>query len=160
MAKKYWLMKTEPTTFSFEDLIKAPKKTTHWEGVRNFQARNLLRDSIKIGDVVFIYHSNVDEPAVMGVAEVVKEGYPDDSALNPKSEYYDESAKKKGISPWYMVDVKATHAFESPVTREQMKKEAALSNIMVLKKGARLSVQPVGEKEFHHILKLGKPKPV
>ncbi len=148
-------MKTEPNVFSFEDLVKAPNRTTHWEGVRNYQARNFMRDSFKKGDQVLIYHSNVDEPAVFGIATVVREGYSDPFALDPKSKYFDEEAKKKGESPWIMVDVKATHRFKNPVTREQLKKEPRAKTIMVLQRGARLSVQPVSEEHFNLILELG-----
>lgn len=156
----HWLMKTEPTTFSFDDLIKAPKRTTHWEGVRNYQARNLLRDEIKKGHRVLVYHSNTDDPAVVGVAEVVRDGYPDDSALDSKSDYYDADAKKKGESPWVMVDIRATHRLKTPVNREMMKGSPALKEIMVMKKGSRLSVQPVTAAEFEAILKMGGPSAI
>jgi predicted RNA-binding protein with PUA-like domain len=155
---KHWLMKTEPGVFSFEDLVKAPKRTTSWEGVRNYQARNLMRDEFKPGDEAFIYHSGVDEPAIMGVAEVVRGGHPDLFALDPKSKYFDEKAKKKGESPWVLVDVKATHRFAVPVTRDMLKAEPKLAKMMVLQKGARLSVQPVTAEEFKVICKLGQPK--
>lgn len=153
----YWLMKTEPSVFSFDDLVKAPKRTTHWEGVRNYQARNIMRDQMKVGDRAFIYHSGIDEPCIAGVAEIVREGYPDDSALDRKSKYYDPDAAKKGASPWALVDVKAIERFATPVGRTQLKNEAALKDMMVLKKGARLSVQPVTAAEFKKILALGKP---
>lgn len=149
-------MKTEPSVFSFEDLVKAPGRTTHWEGVRNYQARNLMRDEFKKGDAVLVYHSNLAEPVVAGIAEVAREAYPDPSALDKKSEYYDE--KSKGVSSWVMVDVKATHSLATPVTRTQLKKEPALKEMKVLQKGARLSVQPVTQKEFEKILALGKAK--
>jgi predicted RNA-binding protein with PUA-like domain len=159
MAKaKCWLMKSEPETFSFEDLVRSPGRTTHWEGVRNYQARNLLRDEIKKGDRVFFYHSNTEEPAVAGIAQVVKEGYPDPFALDPKSPYFDEKAKAKGESPWSMVDVKATHRMETPVTLAQMRGEKALAKMVLLKKGSRLSVQPVTEAEFEVICRLGNPR--
>ncbi|MSP19086.1 MAG: EVE domain-containing protein [Bdellovibrionales bacterium] len=161
MAEKkipqFWLMKTEPNVFSFEDLVKAPNRTTCWEGVRNYQARNFMRDTFKNGDQVLIYHSNVAEPAVFGIALVVREGYPDLHALDPKSEYFDEAAKTKGISPWVMVDVKATHRFKNPVYREQLKKEPEVKTMMVLQRGARLSVQPVSNEHFDLIVKLGIP---
>jgi predicted RNA-binding protein with PUA-like domain len=155
---KYWLMKTEPGVFSFDDLVKA--KTTCWEGVRNYQARNLMRDEFKKGDLALIYHSSVDEPAVMGIAEVAREGYTDLTALDPKSKYFDEKAKAKGESPWVMVDVKARERMTVPVTREMLKAQTSLKNMMVLQKGARLSVQPVTAAEFETIRKLGKPKAV
>jgi predicted RNA-binding protein with PUA-like domain len=154
----FWLMKTEPDVFSFEDLVKAPNRTTHWEGVRNYQARNFMRDSFKKGDQVLIYHSNVDEPSVFGIATVVREGYPDGFALDPKSKYFDEDAKKKGASPWIMVDVKATHRFKTPVTRELLKKEPRAKTMMLLQKGSRLSVQPVSEEHFKLVVDLGKPQ--
>lgn len=155
---RYWLMKTEPDVFSFDDLVKNPKRTTSWEGVRNYQARNLMRDDFKLKDRAFIYHSGIDEPCIAGVAEVVREGYPDQTALDPKSKYYDEDAAKKKETPWVMVDVKATHRFKTPVTRDMLKAEKKLQSMMVLKKGARLSVQPVTKDEFEIILKLGKPE--
>ncbi|NBY20797.1 EVE domain-containing protein [bacterium] len=159
-SKKFWLMKTEPDVFSFEDLVNAPNRTTHWEGVRNYQARNFMRDSFKKGDQVLIYHSNVDEPAMFGVATVVREGYPDHFALDPKSKYFDSDAKKKGESPWIMVDVQATHRFKTPVTRNQLKNIAKAKTMMVLQRGARLSVQPVSEEHFNLILELGSPSKI
>lgn len=154
---KYWLMKTEPDVFSFEDLVRAPKRTTSWEGVRNYQARNLMRDEFSKSDRVLIYHSNIDEPCVAGVAEVVREGYPDTSALDPKSRYYDENTKGKSESPWYMVDVRATHRLKQVVTRDALRASPGCRGMMVLKRGARLSVQPVTAKEFETVLALGKP---
>lgn len=153
---KYWLMKTEPDVFSFEDLIKSPDRTTFWEGVRNYQARNLMRDEFKVGHKVLVYHSNLADPVIPGVAEVVKTAYPDDTALDPKSDYFDPKAK--GVSPWVRVDIKATHRFAVPVTRSKLKTEPALAKMMVLQKGARLSVQPLTELEFKHLCGLGKPK--
>jgi predicted RNA-binding protein with PUA-like domain len=154
----HWLMKTEPEVFSFDDLTERKGRTTHWEGVRNYQARNLMRDELKQGDQAFIYHSGIDEPAIQGIAEIVREGYPDPTALDPKSEYYDQAAHKKGESPWIMVDVRATHRFKIAVTREMLKAQPGLKKMMVLQKGARLSVQPVTETEFKIIVGLGKPE--
>lgn len=154
----YWLLKTEPSVFSFDDLLQAPNRTTCWEGVRNYQARNLLRDSLKKDDCCLIYYSNIDEPQIAGIAEVAREGYLDTTALDKTSRYFDEKAAAKGASPWYMVDVRATHRFESPITRTQLKSEKALSKMVVLQKGSRLSVQPVTEAEFKCILTLGTPK--
>ncbi|MEZ4752118.1 MAG: EVE domain-containing protein [Bdellovibrionota bacterium] len=155
MAKKYWLMKTEPTTFSYEDLEKAPKKTTSWEGVRNYQARNLMRDEIKKGDAVIIYHSSTGEPAAVGMAEVVREAYPDANAMDPKHKYFDPKSKARGTNPWLMVDVKAAGKFKTPVTRDRMRESAALAKAMVLQKGSRLSVQPLTPAEYKTIVKLG-----
>lgn len=158
--KKFWLVKTEPDVFSFEDLLNAPKRTTSWEGVRNYQARNFMRDEFKLGDSVFIYHSNTDEPAVMGIAEVVKEGYVDSTALDPKHKYFDEDSFKKGVSPWVMVDVKAVSRFETPVTRTMLKENSKLSKMLLLQKGSRLSVQPVSETHFDLVCKMGRPKKI
>jgi len=158
--KRYWLMKTEPEVFSFEDLVKAPRRTTSWEGVRNYQARNFMRDDFKRGDEVLIYHSNSDEAGIYGVAEVVKENHPDLTALDPKSEYYDEKATKKGDNPWRLVDVRATARFTEPVTRPRLQAEPRLSKMMVLQRGARLSVQPVTPEEFKIICSLGGPIPI
>jgi predicted RNA-binding protein with PUA-like domain len=149
-------MKSEPEVFSFEHLLKAPKKTTHWEGVRNYQARNLMRDKFKLGDLVLFYHSNAEPTGIFGVCEVVREAYPDSFAWDPKSKYYDAVSKKNGINPWVMVDIKAKLKFNNPVLREHLKKQAPLRNMMVLKKGSRLSVQPVTVADFEHIVKLGK----
>jgi len=154
-TRRYWLMKSEPDVFSFSDLLKAPKKTTHWEGVRNYQARNFMRDLFQAGDGVLFYHSNAEPPGVAGVAEVVRAGYPDPDAFNPKSPYYDEAAHAKKVNPWIMVDVKAVKAFKTFVTREMLSAEPKLKEMMVLKKGSRLSVQPVTEAEFLAVTKLG-----
>lgn len=154
--KQYWLMKSEPEVFSFSDLLAAPKQTTFWEGVRNYQARNFMRDQMRVGDGVLFYHSNAgDETGVAGIAEVVKVAYPDASAFDPKSEYFDPDAKKKGVNPWVMVDVKAVRKFSSVVTRDQLAAQAKLKDMMVLKKGSRLSIQPVTAQEFSVVEKLG-----
>lgn len=153
-------MKTEPDTFSFEDLVRAPRHVTSWEGVRNYQARNLMRDEFKLGDLVFIYHSSCDEPGVIGTAEVVRESYPDMSALNLKSEYFDEKSARDGASRWMMVDVQAKTRFTAPVTLKAMRALPGLDAMLLLKKGSRLSVQPVTAKEWAIIVKAGKPKPI
>jgi len=141
-------MKTEPTTFSFEDLMKAPKRTTSWEGVRNYQARNLMRDEIKKGDSVLFYHSNTEIPSIVGIAEIVREAYPDPFALDAKSPYYDETLNKGRENPWVMVDLKAIARFNTPISRDDLKAQKSLSEMMVLRKGSRLSVQPVLDSEF------------
>lgn len=156
---KYWLMKTEPDVFSFDDLLKAPQKTTFWEGVRNYQARNFMRDEFRVGDNALVYHSNTEIPAIFGVAEIVKAAYPDSSALDKKSDYYDEKAKD-GANPWVRVDIKAKKRFAVPVSRDALKAQAGLKKMVVLKKGSRLSIQPVSKEEFEIILRLGKPSAV
>jgi predicted RNA-binding protein with PUA-like domain len=155
MAKHYWLLKTEPSTFSIQDLEKAPKKTTFWEGVRNYQARNFLRDDIKVGDNVFIYHSNTEEPGIMGTAKVVKNGYPDESQYNTKSKYYD-SASTSEKPRWYVVDIQHQQTFKHPVFLKNLRATSTLTQMVLLQKGSRLSVQPVSEGEWKTILKMAQ----
>lgn len=149
----YWLFKTEPSSFSWEDLNNAPGKITSWDGVRNYQARNFLRDSIKKGDGVLFYHSVQKPTAIVGIAKVVKESYPDHTAFDPGSKYFDPKSKPENPT-WFMVDVKAVRALEYPLTLDAMKGEAKLARMELLKKGSRLSVQPVQETEWKRILEL------
>ncbi|MGB0760872.1 MAG: EVE domain-containing protein [Rubripirellula sp.] len=155
MTMKYWLMKTEPTTYSIEDLENESNQTTCWEGVRNYQARNLLRDDIQEGDRVLFYHSACKEPAVVGTAVVSRPGYPDSHAFDKRSKYYD--AKSDPENPrWYMVDVKLEQKFDAPVTLASLREKASLKEMVLLQKGSRLSVQPVKKKEFDIVLKMAK----
>ena len=152
-AKHYWLFKSEPDVFSIQDLAKAPKKTTYWEGVRNYQARNLLRDEIKKGDEVLYYHSNVQPIGVAGVARVSKGGYPDPEQFDKKSKYYD--AKSDPEDPrWYCVDVTHVRTFDEVIPLATLKATKALAKMMVTQRGARLSVQPVTAAEFKAVLRL------
>lgn len=151
----YWLLKSEPSTFSIQDLEKAPKKTTHWEGVRNYQARNFLRDQIKTGDQVFFYHSSTDIPAIVGIAEVVKNGYPDPSQFDPKSKYFDETSDPKNPR-WYVVDIKHQKTFSHPIPIQALREMPALTQMKLLQKGMRLSVQPVTASEWKTISSLTK----
>ena len=153
--KRYWLLKTEPTTFSIQHLEKCPKKTTFWEGVRNYQARNFLRDEIKKGDEVFIYHSNTDEPGIMGTATVVRSGYPDESQYNTQSKYYDAAATLEKPR-WFLVDIQHSQTFKHPVFLKDLRKTSKLSKMVLLQKGSRLSVQPVSEPEWKVILALAQ----
>jgi predicted RNA-binding protein with PUA-like domain len=148
--RHYWLLKTEPTTFSFDDLWKAPKRTTSWDGVRNYTARNFMRDQMKKGDLVFIYHSSADPTGIAGIAEVVREGYPDETAFDPKDSHYDPKSKRDNPS-WYLVDVKAVKPFREIVTLESLRKMKGLEKMTLLQKGSRLSVQPVSEREWEII---------
>ena len=157
MPKKYWLFKSEPDVFSWDDLVKSKKRTTTWEGIRNYQARNLLRDECKNGDQVFFYHSRTNPPAIMGIAEVVKEAYPDPEQFDPKSKYYDSSSDPSDPR-WLMVDVKATKAFRNPIDLPTLKEHAQLEGLMVIKRGARLSIQPVDPEHWRLISKMGKPR--
>ncbi len=156
-GKNYWLMKSEPDVFSIEDLDKAPKKTTHWDGVRNYQARNYMRDSMKIGDMLFFYHSNADPSGIAGVAEIVKEGYPDSSAFDPNDVHFDEKSNPKNPT-WMMVDVKHVETFRNLLPLEELRKSAALKDMVLLQKGSRLSVQPVTAEQWKAVLKLAKSK--
>lgn len=153
MSRKYWLMKTEPSTFSISDLQECPKHTTAWEGVRNYQARNLLRDEFQVGDGVLFYHSSCDEPAIMGTANVVRAGYPDPSQFDRKSKYFDDKADLKGPR-WFLVDIQLEKIFKNPVALMTLRTIPELKDMMLLKRGSRLSVQPVTGKEWkviHHM---------
>ncbi|HKP97604.1 MAG TPA: EVE domain-containing protein [Fibrobacteria bacterium] len=155
MAKKYWLMKTEPDVFGIRDLKKRPGKREHWDGVRNYQARNHMRDGMSVGDEVLFYHSSADVIGVAGVASIAKAAYPDPSALDPKSKYHDPKATAEK-NPWVMVDVKFVSEFPRVVTLDEMKSAPGLENMLVTKRGMRLSVQPVTPEEFAIVLKLAK----
>lgn len=148
---QYWLVKSEPEVFSYDDLAAAPKKTTHWDGVRNFTARNNLR-AMKKGDRVFFYHSNASPSAVAGIAEVAKEAYPDPTALDPKHDHFDPKSKP-GDPTWFMVDIKAVAKLERPVSLDEIKKNKSLANMALVKLG-RLSVSPVTEAEWKTIVEL------
>ena len=146
-------MKTEPDVFSFDDLMAAPGRTAGWDGVRNFQARNMLRDEMKPGDRVLIYHSRVPPMAIAGVAEVVKAGHPDPSQFDEKDAHYDP--KSKADAPlWFQVEVKGVEKLKRPVTLDEMREVPALRDMALLKRGQRLSVQPVSADEFDCVLKL------
>lgn len=155
--KKYWLLKSEPTSFSIEDLAKSPKKTTFWSGVRNYQARNFMRDEMHVGDEVLFYHSSCDVPGVVGTAVVVREGYPDHTAWDPNDSHYD--AKASASNPiWQMVDIKLQEIFAEPLALESLRESPALRNMELLRRGSRLSVQPVKKSEFDAVLKLARRK--
>ena len=151
--RRYWLLKTEPDSFSFDDLMRAPRRTTCWDGVRNYQARNYLRDNFGLGDLVFIYHSSSEEPAIVGVAEVAREAYPDATAFDPKHEHFD--AKSDPTSPtWLMVDVRAVRALKPPIPLAMLRGIPALAGMVLVQRGSRLSVQPVSKAEWETILAL------
>ena len=153
-ARRHWLVKSEPETFSFGDLLAKPGRTTGWDGVRNFQARNFMRDEMKQGDLVFFYHSSADPTAIVGVAEVVREGYPDPTALDPKDPHHDPKSKSESPS-WYMVDVRAVEPLKRPLTLTELRSVKGLEKMVLLQKGSRLSVQPVSPSEWEIIYKLG-----
>jgi predicted RNA-binding protein with PUA-like domain len=152
--RRYWLIKSEPDVFSFADLQAAPGQTTCWDSVRNTGARNFLRDGLKRGDLAFYYHSNAEPSAIAGICEVVREGYPDPTALDPAHPYYDP-ASVAATPTWFMVDVKAVEALARPVTLPEIKASAALAN-MALLKVSRLSVVPITAAEWKLVLEMSR----
>jgi len=149
--RRYWLFKSEPDVYSIADLERDGR--TCWDGVRNYQARNLLRDTIGIGDLVLFYHSNTEPLCIAGTARVVTDGYPDASAFDPDSRYYDPKSDPENPT-WYTVDIEYGTTFDPPVTREALRAEPKLSEMMVLRRGARLSVQPVTAEEWRTVLRM------
>lgn len=154
-SKQYWLMKSEPEVYSMADLER--DGTAPWEGVRNYQARHFLRDTMKKGDMVLFYHSSTKPMGVAGVAQVCREGYPDCTAWDPQSAYFDPKASPDNPI-WFMVDVAFVERFSHVVTREQLRAEESLREMMVLKRGARLSIQPVVRAHFERVRQLGRRK--
>jgi predicted RNA-binding protein with PUA-like domain len=152
-ARRYWLVKSEPDAFSFDDLLASPGRTTSWEGVRNFQARNFLRDEMKKGDLVFFYHSSADPTAIVGTAEVVREGYPDPTALDPKDSHFDPKSRKEEPT-WITIDLRARERFPKPIPLAELRAVKGLESMVLLQKGSRLSVQPVTEREWEIICRL------
>lgn len=155
MPAKYWLVKSEPNTFSIDDLSKAKKQTTYWDGVRNYQARNFIRDEMKTGDKVLFYHSNAEPNAVVGICEVVKEAYPDFTAFDLKNVHYDPKSKKDSPT-WFMVDVKLVKKFKKEVTLAEIKENNKLQKMRLVQTGNRLSVMPVIKEEFDEIVRMGE----
>ena len=147
----YWLFKSEPETFSIDHLSQRPKQTEHWDGVRNYQVRNMLRDQIKVGDQAFFYHSSCTPAGIVGIMEIVKAGYPDPSAWNPESKYYDPKSSPENPR-WFMVDVHFVKKFKHIITLGELKKHPALDNMQVARRGNRLSITPVTKEEWKIIL--------
>ena len=155
MADNYWLFKSEPNSYSFDDLVR--DGTAEWDGVRNFQVRNWLKDDIKAGDGVLFYHSSTKVIGVVGTATVVREGYPDDTAWDPNSDHPDpKSTPEKPI--WYMVDIQAGQRFADTVTPDAMRPMPELADMMVLKRGMRFSIMPVTKAEFDTVVAMGLAK--
>lgn len=151
--RRYWLIKSEPDVFSFDDLQRAPRQTTCWDSVRNSSARNFMRDGMKQGDLAFYYHSNAEPSGIVGICEIVREGYPDHTAWDPSHDYFD--AKSDPDMPtWFMVDVKAVQPFRTMVTLPHIKADPALAEMALVKVG-RLSVVPVTAEEWAHVCALG-----
>lgn len=148
----YWLFKSEPTTFSIDDLNHCSHQTTFWDGVRNYQARNMLRDEIKVGDNAFFYHSNCTSPGIIGIMKIVKAGYPDFTAWDKKSDHYDPQSTS--LKPrWYMVDVQFVKKFKNIITLDQLKANPLLKDMQVTRRGNRLSITPVSKSEWDAILR-------
>ena len=151
---RYWLVKSEPDVFSFDDLWASPDRTTHWEGVRNYQARNFLRDGMRRGDGVLFYHSSTEPSAIVGTAEVVREAYPDPTAFDPASEYFDAKSRREEPA-WVMVDIRAVARLARPLPLVALRDEPALAGMELLRRGRRLSVQPVTPAVWAAVLRLG-----
>ena len=151
----YWLMKSEPSTFSIDDLAAGPRKTTHWDGVRNFQARNFMRDEMRRGDLAFFYHSNCPEPGIVGLVKVVKTGYPDFTAFDPADKHYDPDSDPANPR-WYMVDVQFQRKLKHPITLATLRQHAGrgLKGMALLRRGNRLSITPVSAAHWKFILRL------
>ena len=150
----YWLLKSEPSVFGIDDLAARPEQTEPWDGVRNYQARNLLRDRMCRGDQAFFYHSNTEKPGIVGIVEIVREGYPDDTAFDPGNKYYDPRSTPANPR-WYRVDVELVRQFERMITLAELKEHAEqLGDLALLRRGNRLSVLPVTAEQWDFILGL------
>jgi predicted RNA-binding protein with PUA-like domain len=151
----YWLMKSEPDVFGIDHLYAMPKRTEHWDGVRNYQARNMMRDDMKKGDLVFFYHSNCEEPGIVGLMSVVREGYPDHTAHDPESRYYDPKSDPDNPR-WFMVDVKYRRRLKRTISLRELKEYAdgPLAEFPLLRRGNRLSIMPVSKAQWDFILGL------
>jgi predicted RNA-binding protein with PUA-like domain len=151
----HWLMKSEPETFGIDALAKCPRRTTHWDGVRNYQARTFMRDQMRSGDLAFFYHSNCAEPAIVGIVKVVKTGYPDHSAFDPKDAHYDPDSDVDNPR-WYMVDVQLQRKLKQPITLATLREHSsgALKGMALLQRGNRLSITPVSAAHWQFILNL------
>ncbi len=149
----HWLLKSEPDSFGIDALARAPRKTTAWDGVRNYQARNMLRDRMNKGDQAFFYHSSCDVPGVAGIVEVVRGGYPDVTAFDPKHHHYDPDSDRDAPT-WYVVDVRLVRKLERVITLDELRAERSLAQMQLLKRGNRLSVMPVSAREWQAVLDL------
>lgn len=150
---KYWLLKSEPTSFGIDHLIASPKQTTSWDGVRNYQARNFMRDEMRIGDLAFFYHSNCKETGITGIVKIVKTAYPDFTAFDPEDHHFDPKSNPDNPR-WMMVDVKFQQKFDNIILLQTLKQNPMLKNMLLLRKGNRLSITPVSETEWHTILQM------
>ncbi|OAH99668.1 putative RNA-binding protein with PUA-like domain [Methylomonas methanica] len=149
----YWLMKSEPDTFGIDDLFKRPEQTEHWDGVRNYQARNMMRDDMKIGDQVFFYHSNCEEPGIVGIMQVARESYPDFTAFDPDDKHFDPKSNPDKPT-WYMVDVKFVRKLSRNISLRELKLKTELTDLALLRRGNRLSIMPMNAEQWAFILSL------
>ena len=154
-AVRHWLLKSEPDVFGFDDLLAAPDRSTSWEGVRNYQARNFMRDDMRVGDLVLFYHSNADPVGVAGIATVARGARPDPTAFDPASPYHDPKSRPDAPT-WLMVDVRAVERFARVVTLAELRAHPALAGMQVLQRGNRLSVTPVTPTEWDAVCALGR----
>lgn len=150
---RYWLFKSEPGEFGIDDLARRPDRSEHWDGVRNYQARNLMRDEMRVGDALFFYHSNCDEPGIVGIARVAREAYPDPTAFDPGNKHYDPRSRPEQPT-WYMVDVEFVRKLRRTITLAELKTRPELDGLALVRRGNRLSVMPVSEAQWHFILGL------
>lgn len=150
---KYWLMKSEPDAFGIGDLAKRPRKTEHWDGIRNYQVRNMLRDEMQKGDEAFFYHSSCKEPGIVGIVRIVKAAYPDHTAFDPESKYYDPKSDPDNPR-WFMVDVQLVRKFKHVIGLQELKTHPFLEEMLIMRRGNRLSVTPISKKHWDYILKL------
>lgn len=153
---QYWLMKSEPDVYSIDDLKK--EKTDHWEGIRNYQARNFMRDEMRKGDLAFFYHSSCEEPGIVGIMKIHKTAYPDFTAFAPDEKYYDPKSDPENPR-WLMVDVRYVRKLKRNISLKELKLHEALGNMRLLQRGNRLSITPISEKEWNYILTLEKEAP-
>lgn len=155
MARRYWLFKSEPDVFGWNHLLACPDQTDHWDGVRNYQARNLLRDEIKKGDWGFFYHSRTNPPHIVGTVEITRGGYPDPTQFDTEQKYYDPKSDPKNPR-WFVVDVKAKKKLARTISLAELKEAPGLEEMRVTQKGSRLSVQPVTKEEWDVVMALAK----
>nr|VFJ61192.1 MAG: Predicted RNA-binding protein, contains PUA-like domain [Candidatus Kentron sp. FW] len=150
---QYWLMKSEPGEFGIEDLARRPGQREPWDGVRNYQARNMLRDRMKMGDSAFFYHSNCAEPGIVGIMRIIREGYPDTAAFDPEDKHFDPKSDPQNPR-WYRVDVELTRIFPRTLSLRQLKRYPELADMPLVQRGNRLSVMPVSAIQWDFILSL------
>ena len=150
---RYWLMKSEPSEFSIDDLEKRPHQTEHWDGVRNYQARNMMRDEMNVGDLVFFYHSNCNTPGIVGIARIAREAYPDFTAFDVNNQHYDPGSKPDNPR-WFMVDVQFVRKLKRTITLNELKGRPELDGLALVRRGNRLSIMPVTAAQWAFVLSL------